>query len=83
MNIMNKYLVIFGGFTPKNSERITEELILFDLEEKIFTYPKITKRLSYIQRKGYIAVFNKYNVIYGGTDVENGNILIWKYPSCL
>ena len=76
MNIMNKYLVIFGGFTPKNSERIPEQLILFDLEEKIFTYPKITKRPGYIQRKGHIAVSTTNTMlIYGGMDVESGNIL--------
>ena len=76
MNIMNKYLVIYGGFTPKNSDRIPEQLILFDLEEKIFIYPKITKRPEYIQRKGHIAVSTTNTMlIYGGMDVESGEIL--------
>ena len=76
MNIVNKYLVIFGGFTPKNADKIPEQLILFDLEEKNFIYPKITKRPGFIQRKGHISISTTNTMlIYGGMDVENGEIL--------
>ena len=74
-DLVGNYLVIFGGYTPKNYEREPEQLILFDLEQKTFIYPKLRKHHGYFQRKGHISVSATNSLlIYGGMNVENGEI---------
>ena len=71
--IINKYLVIYGGLTLNlNGE---EEIILFDLENYIFSYPKIKNKFEFPIRKNHICISTTNQMlIQGGMIIKNNEI---------
>ena len=70
--IIDKYLVIYGGLTLNINE---EEIILFDLENYIFSYPKIKNKFEFPIRKNHICISStKQMLIQGGITIKNNEI---------
>ena len=71
--IIDKYLVIYGGLTLNINEE--EEIILFDLENYIFSYPKIKNKFEFPIRKNHICISStKQMLIQGGITIKNNEI---------
>ena len=71
--IIDKYLVIYGGLTININEE--EEIILFDLENYIFSYPKIKNKFEFPVRKNHICISStKQMLIQGGITIHNNQI---------
>ena len=78
--ILGKYIVIFGGSTPKLYHKEPEKIVLFDLNNKIFIYPNIKINKDFSIRRNHICVATTSQMlIYGGMDVKNGKILNTAY----
>ena len=72
--IINNNLIIFGGETPKNNLKPIEDLIVYNIENKKFTYPRI-KKGKIAQRKGHICIPATYSMlIYGGINLDTSKI---------
>ena len=72
--IIGNNLVIFGGETPKNYFKVSEDLIVFNIDNKKFSYPRIKKgKIS--QRKGHICIATTSSMlIYGGINLDTNKI---------
>ena len=69
--IIGNNLVIFGGETPKNYFKVSEDLIVFNIDNKKFSYPRIKKgKIS--QRKGHICISaSQTMLIQGGLNLDS------------
>ena len=68
--LIGNNIIIFGGETPKNEFKLPEDLIVYNIDNNKFTYPRIKKgRIS--QRKGHICVSTTQSMlIHGGMNIE-------------
>ena len=72
--VIGNNLVIFGGEIPKNYFKTSEDLIVFNIDNKKFSYPRIKKgKIS--QRKGHISIAATSSMlIYGGINLDTNKI---------
>ena len=69
--LLGNNIIIFGGETPKNYFKATEELIIYNIDSNKFSFPRIKKgRIS--QRKGHICVSaSQTMLIQGGLNLDS------------
>ena len=72
--VIGNNIVIFGGESPKNYFKVSEDLIVFNIDNKKFSYPRIKKgKIS--QRKGHICIATTSSMlIYGGINLDTNKI---------
>ena len=68
--LLGNNIVIFGGETPKNYFKATEEIIIYNIDNNKFSFPRIKKgRIS--QRKGHICISaTQTMLIQGGLNLD-------------
>ena len=70
--IIENNIIIYGGESPMNNNRLNEDVLIFNTINNNFLYPKIKNHNIIGQRKGHICIGISQSIfIYGGEDIFN------------
>ena len=68
--IIENNLIIYGGESPMNNNRLNEDILIFNTINKNFIYPKIKNHNIVGQRIGHICISISQTIfIHGGEDI--------------